>query len=123
MEKAKDVVTVSLEAGWSDIGSWDALYETLDKDEEGNVKRGDIELTSSGGNLIFGNSRLIVGLNISDLIIADTPDALLVAKKGSSQSVRDVVSRLKEKKRQEATYVFLAAAKVGGHPCQQHLPG
>jgi mannose-1-phosphate guanylyltransferase/mannose-6-phosphate isomerase len=103
MEKAKDVVAVPLEAGWSDIGSWDALYETLDKDEEGNVKRGDIELTSSEGNLIFGNSRLIVGLNISDLIIADTPDALLVAKKGSSQGVRDVVSRLKENKRREAT--------------------
>ena len=75
----------------------------MDKDEEGNVKKGDIELTSSEGNLIFGNSRLIVGLNISDLIIADTPDALLVAKKGSSQGVRDVVSRLKEKKRREAT--------------------
>jgi mannose-1-phosphate guanylyltransferase/mannose-6-phosphate isomerase len=103
MEKAKDIVAVPLEAGWSDIGSWDTLYEALDKDEDRNVKCGDVELTSSEGNLVFGNNRLIVGLNISDLIIADTPDALLVAKRGSSQGVRDVVSKLKEEKRREAT--------------------
>jgi len=103
MEKAKDIVAVPLEAGWSDIGSWDTLYEALDKDEDRNVKCGDVELTSSEGNLVFGNNRLIVGLNVSDLIIADTPDALLVAKRGSSQGVRDVVSKLKEEKRREAT--------------------
>jgi mannose-1-phosphate guanylyltransferase/mannose-6-phosphate isomerase len=113
MEKAKDVVAVPLEAGWSDIGSWDALYETLDKDEDKNVTRGDVELASSEGNLVFGNNRLIVGLNINDLIIADTPDALLVAKRGSSQEVREIVSKLKEGKRREATEAPINARPWG----------
>jgi len=103
MEKEKNIAVVPLDAGWSDIGSWDALYEALDKDEKGNVKRGDVQIVSGKNNLIFTNNRLIVSLDIDNLIVVDTPDALLIARRGSSQVMREIVSALKEQGRREAT--------------------
>lgn len=102
MEKENDVAVVPLDCGWSDIGSWDALYETMEKDEGGNVKRGDVHVVNGQNNLIYANGRLVVGLDVNDLVIADTPDALLVARRGSSQAVRDVVNFLKDHGRREA---------------------
>ena len=102
MEKEKDVAVVLLECDWSDIGSWDALYEAMEKDEGGNVKRGDVHIVNGENNLMYANDRLVVGIDVDDLIIADTADALLVAKRGSSQAVRDIVSFLKEQRRREA---------------------
>jgi len=113
MEKENDVAVVPLDCGWSDIGSWDALYETMKKDEGGNVKKGDVHVVNGQNNLIYANGRLIVGLDVNDLIIADTPDALLVAKRGSSQAVRDVVNLLKENSRREATEAPINARPWG----------
>ena len=113
MEKENDVAVVPLDCGWSDIGSWDALYETMEKDEGGNVKKGDVHVVNGQNNLIYANGRLVVGLNVNNLVIADTPDALLVAKRGSSQAVRDVVNLLKENGRREATEAPINARPWG----------
>jgi len=115
MEKESDVAVVPLECGWSDIGSWDALYETMEKDEGGNVKKGDVHVVNGQNNLIYANGRLVVGLDVNDLVIADTPDALLVAKRGSSQAVRDVVNLLKENGRREATEAPINARPWGAY--------
>ena len=113
MEKENDVAVVPLDCGWSDIGSWDALYETMEKDEGGNVKKGDVHVVNGQNNLIYANGRLVVGLNVNNLVIADTPDALLVARRGSSQAVRDVVNLLKENGRREATEAPINARPWG----------
>ena len=85
---------------WNDIGSFDAIADVLG-DEDGNAFHGDIIADSCHNTMILGSKRLITGIDLKDLVIVDTPDALLVAKKGESQKVKEVVSRLKEANRKE----------------------
>ncbi|MFA7500522.1 MAG: cupin domain-containing protein, partial [Sulfurimonas sp.] len=81
--------------GWSDVGSFDALYEELAKDENGNTLNEHYVQIDSKNNLIYGNERKIATVDIEDLIIVDTGDALLISKKGSSQKVKEVVQKLR----------------------------
>ncbi|MBU1290939.1 mannose-1-phosphate guanylyltransferase/mannose-6-phosphate isomerase, partial [bacterium] len=102
MEKSDRVVTLPLELYWNDIGSWDSLYEILDKDKLGNVKKGDIIAIDTKKNLIIGNKRLISTIGLDNHLIVETDDAILIAKRGEAQKVRDVVNRLKKENRKEA---------------------
>lgn len=102
MEKTDRVAAVPLDAGWSDVGSWDSVYEALPADENGNALRGDVRLMGGQGNLLYGNHRLVFGVDLRDMLVVDTPDALFIAPRGSSQKVRDVVRALKEEGRREA---------------------
>lgn len=108
IEKSKRVNVVPCEIDWNDLGSFDAIFEEIDKDEEKNavflntnlVENGNIQkplLYNSKNNLIIGE-RQIVTKDINDLIIIDTSDVLLISKKCSSQKVKDIVNILKEKK-------------------------
>jgi mannose-1-phosphate guanylyltransferase/mannose-6-phosphate isomerase len=101
MEKADDVAAVPLQAGWSDVGSWDAVYRALPADEDGNAVRGNVRLIGGRDNLLYGNHRLIFGVDLHDMLVVDTPDALFVAPRGSSQKVREVVRELKKEGRRE----------------------
>jgi mannose-1-phosphate guanylyltransferase len=102
MEKSDIVKIIPADIGWSDLGSFDSLYEILPKDENNTsilsdknaVEKNSINLDSKN-NLIFSSNRTIVSVDVENLIIIDTPDALLVTKKGSSQRVREVVDKLK----------------------------
>lgn len=94
MEKADGVRMVAIDAGWSDMGSFESLYSELPKDANGNTDAEAI-LVGSTGNLIVGGDRLIAIIDANDLMIVDTADALLVAKRGSGQKVREVVAALK----------------------------
>jgi mannose-1-phosphate guanylyltransferase len=96
MEKSTKVKVVPSDMGWSDLGSFDALYEELPKDSDNNTKNSHHISINSHNNLIMTYSKKIATIDIDDLIIIDTADALLVSKKGSSQKVKDVVDRLKE---------------------------
>lgn len=87
---------------WNDIGSYDAIAEML-ADEQGNAFDGDIITQGCCNTMILGNNRLIAGIDLKDLMIVDTPDALLVAKKGESQKVKDIVNELKKQRRSEVT--------------------
>jgi len=96
MEKSQKVKVVASDIAWSDVGSFDALYEELPKDEVGNTKNKNHISIDSKNNLIYGEQRKIATIDVEDLIIVDTGDALLVSKKGSSQKVKQVVAEIKK---------------------------
>jgi len=96
MEQSDKVKVVASDIDWSDLGSFDALYEELPKDENGNTKNENHISVDSKNNLVYGKERKIATVDVEDLIIVDTGDALLVSKKGSSQKVKAVVNELKK---------------------------
>lgn len=100
-EKSNRVVTIPMDIYWNDIGSWDSLCEVLDKDENGNAIKGDVLAIDTKGTLIFGNKRLISTIGIEDHLIVETDDAILIARKGDAQKVKDIVNKLKEDNRKE----------------------
>jgi mannose-1-phosphate guanylyltransferase len=95
MEKSSKVKVVPSDIGWSDVGSFDALYDELPKDENGNSINEKYVQIDSKNNLIYGNERKITTVDIEDLIIVDTGDALLISKKGSSQKVKNIVQKIR----------------------------
>lgn len=101
-EHSKWVRMVPLTCYWNDIGSWDAVYDILPKDESGNAARGDILTQACKNSLLIGRDRLIAGIGLEDLLIVETNDVILVAKRGESQQVKQVVEHLKEQGRKEA---------------------
>ncbi len=101
-EKSANVVTVPLTSYWNDIGSWDAIYDVLAKDEQGNAVQGDCLPLDCSNTLMLGRSRLIAGIGLEDLLVVETDDVILVAKKGESQKVRELVNSLKKQGRKEA---------------------
>lgn len=95
MEKSSKVKVVPSDIDWSDVGSFDALYEEMPKDENGNTINEKYVQIDSKNNLIYGNERKIATVDIEDLIIVDTGDALLISKKGSSQKVKNIVQKIR----------------------------
>lgn len=108
MEKTDSSVVVPLDAGWSDVGSWSALWEVSKKDLSYNAIRGDVITDSSRNCYINAQSRLVATVGVEDLIIVETNDAILVAHKGKVQDVKNIVNRLKEANR----YEYLQHQKV-----------
>ena len=101
-EKSQKMVMLPITAEWNDIGSWDAIYDVLDKDLDGNAVKGDCIPIECSNTLILGHSRLIAGIGLEDILVVETDDVIVVAKKGESQKVKDLVCELKEKGRIEA---------------------
>ncbi|SFO87812.1 mannose-1-phosphate guanylyltransferase/mannose-6-phosphate isomerase [Hydrogenimonas thermophila] len=96
MENSKIVKVVIADFGWNDLGSFDALYEELPKDENGNTLNSDYISIDSKNNLVFCDTRKIATIDIENTIIVDTGDAILISKKGSSQKVKKVVEEIKK---------------------------
>ena len=96
MEKSDIVKVIPSNISWSDVGSFDALFEELPKDKNQNTKNDKHISIDSKNNLIYGEERIVATVDVEDLIIIDTGDALLISKKGSSQKVKKVVEKLKE---------------------------
>ncbi len=103
MEKSDRVTMLPLDLYWNDIGSWDSLHDLLSKDEDGNAAVGDVMTLDTKNCLIFGNKRLLSTIGLKDCLIVETDDAVLIAKKGEAWKVREIVNRLKEGKRKEAS--------------------
>ena len=101
MERTAHAAVIPADFGWSDVGSWSALWELAEKDAAGNASRGDVQLQDTRDSLIFGDRRLIATLGVDNLVIVDTDDALLVADRSRSQDVREVVEDLKRANRSE----------------------
>lgn len=97
MEKSSIVKVVPSDIDWSDVGSFDSLYDELPQDREGNTLNPNHIAIDSKNNLVYGNERTIATVDIEDCIIIDTGDALLISKKGSSQKVKNIVAKLKER--------------------------
>jgi mannose-1-phosphate guanylyltransferase / mannose-6-phosphate isomerase len=101
MERTRSAAVVPTDIGWNDIGSWSALWEVGDKDAGGNVTRGDIYLDGVGDSLVRAESRMVAAIGVSNLLIVETPDAVLVADRSRAQDVKKVVDYLKASGRSE----------------------
>jgi len=92
---------VELDAGWNDLGAWDAVWQVGTQDQNGNVTSGDILLANSRNSLVHASSRLVSAVGVENLIIIETADAVLVADRKNSQDVKEIVNQLSVQKREE----------------------
>ena len=95
-------VVIALDAGWSDVGAWDALWQIGGKDARGNLLRGDVMALDTSDTLAIAESRLVACVGLSNVVVVETPDAVLVAHKNRIQQVKEIVARLKREGRTEA---------------------
>jgi mannose-1-phosphate guanylyltransferase len=123
MEKSSKVKVVASDIGWSDVGSFDALYEELPKDINGNTACQKHISIDSKNNLVLCENRKIATIDVEDLIIVDTGDALLVSKKGSSQKVKNVVAELKNRNTSLHNIHLTAHRPWGTYTILEDTPG
>jgi len=97
MEKADNVLLIKGDFGWSDVGSWDALWEVLPKDKSANAVIGNHISFESSGNLIYSPDKLVSLIGVKDIILVETEDSIMVCKRGASQDVRKAVEMLEER--------------------------
>ena len=102
MEKTDHAAIVPLDAGWSDVGSWSALWEVSSKDDFGNVARGDVIVDSATNNFVHASHRLVAVAGIEGVTVVETADAVLVAGKDASQGVKEIVNTLVQSSREES---------------------
>jgi mannose-1-phosphate guanylyltransferase/mannose-1-phosphate guanylyltransferase/mannose-6-phosphate isomerase len=101
MEHTRRAAVVPADIEWNDIGSWSALWEVATKDGQGNAIRGDVMLENARNNFVRAETRMVAMLGVSDLVVVETADVVLVAKKDQVQDVKKLVDRLKSEKRCE----------------------
>jgi len=104
MEKSNNVAVVSLDAGWSDIGSWSALHNIVEKDENGNVIKGDVISKDTTNTFIHANHHMVATIGVDSLIVVDTPDATFIATKNKAQEVKSIVELLHARGRAEGSW-------------------
>lgn len=97
LEKSQSVAVVPVDMGWSDVGSWDALYDLAEQAADGNVHRGDIVSLESSGCLVHSSGPTVATVGVKDLIVIATGDAVLILPRGSSQDVKKLVDELKQR--------------------------
>lgn len=102
MEKTAHAVVLPLSVGWNDVGSWSALWDVRDKQEQGNVILGDVLTEDAQNCYLHASRRLIAAVGIQDLVVVETADAVLVAQKDRVQDVKGIVGQLKKQQRSEA---------------------
>ncbi|WP_172961041.1 mannose-1-phosphate guanylyltransferase [Oceaniglobus roseus] len=101
-EKTRRIALAPLDVSWNDVGSWSAMYSISKPDTKGNVLQGDVIAVETSNSMVRSDTRLVSVVGMSDVIIIDTPDALLVTKVGHCQNVKKVAEHLKAAKRAEA---------------------
>jgi mannose-1-phosphate guanylyltransferase/mannose-6-phosphate isomerase len=104
MEKTELACVVPMDAGWSDIGSWESLWEHGNKDDSGNSTHGDVITIETENSFVHSESRLVATVGVRDLVIVETHDAVLVADKSKSKEVKQIVERLKLEQREEENF-------------------
>ncbi len=102
MEKTGRGVMVSLDAGWNDLGSFDALWQSQEKDDDANVIKGDVLIHDVSGSYIHAQSRLVAAVGMDDMVVVETGDAVLVAPRNRVQDVKQIVNQLKSLNRKES---------------------
>lgn len=120
MEKTSKAALVPLDAGWSDVGTWDALFDAATKDERDNATRGDVLLRNASRCYVRAESGMVAVTGVDDIIVVSTKDATLVAKRSDSGSVKEVVQHLAAQKRNEAQH-HLTVHRPWGHYETLHL--
>ena len=102
MEKTEAAVVIPLDAGWSDLGSWDAVAQATGPDAQGNVEQGDVLSLDNHNCLLRSEQRLIAAIGLENIVVIETADAVLVAEQGQLQKVKTLVKQLKNDQREEA---------------------
>lgn len=115
MEKSSDVAMVSLAAGWSDLGSWGALWQLQAKNNEGNVLEGDVYTEKTRDSYVHAQSRFVATVGLADTIVVETADAVLVADKSQVQSISAIVAQLKNRQRSESENHTLVSRPWGSY--------
>jgi mannose-1-phosphate guanylyltransferase/mannose-6-phosphate isomerase len=123
MEKTRHAKMVPLDAGWSDVGSWEALYALSGADEQGNVTSGDTLVYDSRNSLVSSESRLVAAVGIDDLVVVETRDAVLVADKQHSQDVKQLVDALNRDERPETAFHREVFRPWGSFDSLEHQDG
>ena len=101
MEKSNNVFVIPLDVKWSDVGSWSALYEIGKKDIDGNVIKGDVLIKETSNSYIYAENHVVATLGVKDLVIVDTPNALLISNKDKAQDIKEIVNLINNKGRKE----------------------
>jgi mannose-1-phosphate guanylyltransferase / mannose-6-phosphate isomerase len=96
-----EAVVVRLDAGWSDVGAWDALWQIEQKDAQGNAAHGDVHLADTRNALVLAQHRMVACVGLDDVVVIETPDAVMVARKDKAQAVGKLVAELKSAGRSE----------------------
>lgn len=104
MEKTDRAAVLPIDVGWNDVGSWSALWSVVEQDGQGNVHRGDVLARDCRNTLAISDKRLVALIGLSDLVVVDTDDAVLVAHKDRVQEVKEIVATLKAGKRPQASW-------------------
>jgi mannose-1-phosphate guanylyltransferase/mannose-6-phosphate isomerase len=94
---------IPLDVGWNDLGAWSAVWQAGDKDQNGNLIKGDVLIEASKNNLIYSSHRLVTAVGVNNLVIIETADALMVADRNQSQFVKNIVNKLADQEREEFT--------------------
>ena len=113
MEKSDRVKVVAADIGWSDLGSFDALSKEFKTDEDGNTKDENLLTINSKNNFVYSGNRLVAMVDVDDLIVVDTPDALLISKKNGSQKIKQIVKEL-QKSKSNLHHIHLTAHRPWG---------
>ncbi|MBO5782628.1 MAG: mannose-1-phosphate guanylyltransferase, partial [Clostridia bacterium] len=101
MEKCGDILVLPAEFGWSDVGSWDMLGAIHAADEHNNVAVGDVLLTECQNSTVYANGRTVALLGVENLVVVETPDAVMVCPKDRAQDVKQITEKLKEMGKKE----------------------
>ncbi len=101
MEHTESAAVVPIHAGWSDVGTWSALYDLAEKDDDGNVITGDVELLDVSNSYVRSGGRLVAAIGLDGVVLVDTRDAVLVAKRDRAQDVKTILERLQRAHRPE----------------------
>ena len=101
MEKTTHAAVVPFDAGWNDLGSWSAMWDVEEKDDNGNVAIGDVVVRDCNNSYVRADSRLVATIGMDDVVVVETKDAVLVVNKNLVQSVKQVVADIKNKQRTE----------------------
>ncbi|MDP2799686.1 MAG: cupin domain-containing protein, partial [Deltaproteobacteria bacterium] len=123
MERSDCVAVVPADVGWSDVGSWAALYEVLNKDAQGNAVHGDVILKGVANSLVHSEGRLVAAVGLENMLVVETHDAVLVAPLDRSQEVRKIVPDLKAANRQEYLLHQTAHRPWGTYTVLEEHPG
>jgi mannose-1-phosphate guanylyltransferase len=101
MENVSDVVAIPVDFGWRDVGDWNALYDLMEKDAEGNASEGSVTTLDTRNSLLVAGTKMIAAIGLEDLVVVDTPDVLLVMRRERAQDVKKILDRLKEAGKEE----------------------
>ncbi|WP_137936340.1 mannose-1-phosphate guanylyltransferase/mannose-6-phosphate isomerase [Chitinivorax sp. B] len=104
MERTEHAAVVPANIGWSDVGSWTALWDVASRDMQGNASRGDVYLSDVSNSYVRADSRMVAVIGLDDVVVVETADAVLVAHKDRAQDVKQVVATLNAESRSESTF-------------------